>query len=155
MHLDDYVKSGESILCQSQATKKNTSDTGHLAVTDSRIVFIRDIVFSDTRVLDIDLHHVTSVEYRTRPIHYEALLGGFLLLSAAIFGFFVDVSFLDFSSDEISAVSVILGGLGIIFCAIALDTSETLIIRTPNQSYSFKKGDFSSFPHAIRGGTNH
>lgn len=149
MRFDNYLQSGESVLCETRAQRKNSSSPGNLAVTDTRVIFTENKLFSDNRVLDIDLHQITEIEHRTNPINYTYLIFGSLSLLFGLLFFALGSTPVPDSLWIFFVVLLILFGL--ISLGVALISSETLILRTASQTHVFKKGNFERFPHAIRG----
>ena len=153
VQIESYVQDGETVYCDTIAKKGVAENTGALAVTDSRLIFIRNLLLSDNRVLDIDLNRIEEVEYLSNPINYKYLAFGSIMMTVAAIAWLAFPEFSALPNDQrfITTLGSIGFGVAMIIDAI-YPRSPTLIIRTPSGEHTFEGGEFEKFPHAIRGG---
>ena len=152
MRLDDYLQKKESVVTSVQAFDGKNSIGSHrkgtLAVTPSRVVFVRKKM-----VADISLNGVDSIQYRapSYPTRYLYWCVGCFCLSILLYA-------LSGAGGDLGAISVILsvifflsalviGALGLLYMR------SMLILTTSNKSFEFVSNDDSlaNIAHALRG----
>lgn len=151
MDLNSYVRQAETVYHRTSAAREEERQTGELAVTDTRLIYLKSGVWSDVRVLDVDLSRVDAVEHHLKPIDWlYVLIGAMLISGAALLYLFIPLF------DAVPNSFRYIGGLAGLLMAAGFLTEafyprkEKLIIRTPSGTYIFLGGNFEKFPHAIR-----
>jgi len=151
MDLDSYVRQPETVYHRTSATREEKRQTGELAVTDTRLIYLKSGVWSDVRVLDVDLSRVDAVEHHLKPINWLYVLIGVIFISGAAFLYLLTPLF-----DAVPNLFRYIGGLSGLLMAVGFlidafyPRKQKLIIRTPSGTYVFLGGNFEEFPHAIR-----
>ena len=152
MRLDDYLQKNESVVAGVTAYDSrhslSSAKKGKLAVTQNRVVFVRD-----KGVSDISLHGVNSIEYDAPQYPRDYLYWGVGLICASILLFTI-VSVVQ-APLMILPVIAFLSGVATLILGFLLQRA-VLTLHTPNSSFEFTSKDESltNIAHALRGHEN-
>ncbi|MFC3957874.1 hypothetical protein [Halovivax cerinus] len=143
MRLDEYTIDGESVITSVEGYyDKNAvgeTESGTLAMTDNRLVFIHN-----KGALDISLGGVNALEYR-KPEYPGDYLGGGLLAASLAVGVFSMGTILDHPLTEIAPIlGVLFAVVGVVLIAVGyFRKGAKMTLHTGNTSFEFISKDES------------
>jgi len=146
VNIQDYSPSGVTIKCQTETQLGDSTQSGVLACTDSRLIFLRD-----KSVLDIKTTHISEVQYEPRPFPADYIIYAVTGVSVFLGSWYIlpDIELIPSIFTEVGILMGFVIALAF-FIGAFLRYKPTLKVSTFNNIYEFRGGDLSSFPNAIQ-----